>query len=122
MIMLTIVSFSLFMTFMVWAPAAAILYIYRRLRFAPSERAHFYWRVLKWPALAGILAIWATGLVDQYQLISPDLFFYGLFLAYWITFRNAGRDDNHHTEPRRVRARLKQVGGRLVIVSETTTA
>lgn len=115
-----LVSFTLFISFMLWAPAAAVIFCARRMGLTEPDRAIFYWRALKWPALAGILMMWGSSYLAYPSLNSPDVWCFGIFLAYWITFRNTGKK-KPPTKPKQVRARIKQVGGRLVLVSEVTT-
>src|SRR4051812_49595657 len=118
-LLIVLASFSLFMPFRAWAPAAAFLFIYKRLNVPAPDVAYGYWRVLKWPALAGIISFWITDLLLLHERMSSDVFLFALFLGYWICLRNVGHDKNQKkkTEPR-VRARLKQIGGRLVVVPE----
>jgi hypothetical protein len=118
-LLLILASFSLFLTYMAWAPVACYLYICKRLSVPAPERTYGYCRVLKWPALAGIISFWATDVLVQHVRIPSDVFFFALFLGFWFFFRNAGDNNNRKKkkEPR-VRARLQQVGGRLVVVPE----
>lgn len=117
---LVAISLAFYMCFVIWALAVAWLVMDRITHKPFHPRAQFLRRVLKWPALLGIYLMTGSQIIVSRTIDGPEIWIGGLFLIFWICFRNFGdHDDPPKKDKKPVRARVKQIGGRLVIVAET---
>lgn len=78
------------------------------------------WFWCKWPSLAAVIINpWLTHVLynDPFDVIKCLFFVYSLGI--WWLLRNAGDNDEHRKQKRKLKEKVKAVGGRLVVVPET---
>lgn len=100
---------------------------YGTTRLAHGTRArailNTIWWWTKWPALAGILTIWAdSAFVESPDTPTANAILLGLNLAFWWAWRNDGDDDERKRRRQALKAKIEQVGGKLVIIPATAQA
>lgn len=117
---ITLISSLVWCSFALWAPCSALLYLYKHFKLNPPPDVLACWRLLKWPSLAGIIAMAICSVLAYRTLLNPNMWPLALFTVYWVLFRNIGKDDDKPKQQRRIRARVKRIGGRLVVVPEPT--
>lgn len=112
------ISLALYGVFTIWSCAVASLIVDAIMRHDFGPRALWLRRTLKWPALLGVITFTTGGMLLNHTFFGLDFWTGLLFLAFWWRFRNYGDDEPPKTDRKRVRARIKQIGGRLVVVPE----
>lgn len=110
---------AMYLTFGVWACSVLLLVLDKLGGIPFSTKSLAVRRALKWPALAGILLFTTGSMTLTGKLFGLEFWVGLLFLTFWWVFRNYGDDQTPPEDRKRVRARIKQIGGRLVIVPET---
>jgi hypothetical protein len=84
--------------------------------FGRSDATEWVWLILKWPALVIPLLEWADGAIRHTGPPWANALVTLFYVGVWWLFRNTGDDDWRKRQRRRLAAKVKAAGHRLVVV------